>query len=228
MKLRLGLCHLVLAVGFWTAAPATAQVEFFLDQSNRNSVFPDGENYLSVTISESGEDIRFDITILDPVLQFAGDNFGIQSFGFNLADGATMIDPYWDIVGLPGGWSAQLNTRQDGFGTFEVVSQGTGWSRASPTLTFFIVGVAGDRPEDYVAMSTGNARQGNQLFSARIAGFDPDLPIGSAFFAGSTLVPLPASVLFLFPSLGVFFVWLRRQRRTVRRRSSTPVYAPAV
>lgn len=205
-----------LALGLLIAAistPANASIlSYYMDQSNEDVALPDGINYLRVDISERGDDIQFSITILDPLLAIATSNFGLQSFGFNLVHGAAAIDPDGNISGLPDGWSARSNRNQDGFGRFEVVSSGTGESRISPTLTFFIVGVAGDSPEDYVDYSGGGAGQGNQLFAGRVAGFDAGYGVESAFFGGSTVVPLPASLWLLVTGLGLLGGLIRGRR----------------
>jgi hypothetical protein len=207
-----------LALIVFTAGTAhAASVSYYLDQSNADPNLPDGVNYLRVTISDAtyGLDtaaIRFDVQLLPALTGIAGSNFGIQSFGFNttLAT-ATVLAA---ITGLPSGWSAGSNSNQDGFGSFELVDSGTGSNRQNPTLTFYVSGIAGDTPVNYVALSSGSAGQGNVFFAAHVAGFlDQDPGSGeltSAYFGGSTVVPVPAAAWLLGSALGVFG-WIRRR-----------------
>ena len=99
-------------------------VSYYLDQSNQ---LADGPGYLRVDIEDVGADIRFTVTLLEPLLSIAGspsdgDRFGIQNSGFNVAGSGT-LSPAANIAGLPEGWTAQLNPENslDGFGRFELV-----------------------------------------------------------------------------------------------------------
>jgi len=195
------LVRMWLAVGFASLCSLpvhAAMVSYFLDRSNE---LIDGPNYLRVDIQDAGADIRFTVTLLAPLLSIApasGSGFGMQSFGFNIAGNGT-LNPSVNIAGLPTGWSAQVNPsgNLDGFGKFELVADTTGQFRQSPTLTFYIVGIAGDTPSTYVAYSNG----GNpQYFASHVAGFLPQSKgsgtATSAYFAGSmaaAVVPLPAA-----------------------------------
>ncbi len=217
---RLGaIAGLLVSLAFAGTASA-ASISYYMDQSNAEPLLPDGVNYLQVTISDAtyGLDlnaIRFDVTLLSPLTSIAGSNFGIQTFGFNTTQ--TVATVLAAITGLPGGWSASSNSNQDGFGKFELVNSGSGSSRQNPTLTFYISGVAGDAPIDYAALSSGNAGQGNVMFAAHVAGFlDQDPGAGeltSAYFGGSTVVPVPAAVWLLGSALGVLAAVRRRVRR---------------
>lgn len=199
-----------------------ASVSYYLDQSNVDAYLPDGTNYLQVTISDAtfGLDtgaIRFDVTLLAPLTSIAGTNFGIQSFGFNtdLGVGAVLAA----IAGLPAGWAKASNTNQDGFGNFELVDSGSGSSRQSPTLTFYVTGIAGDAPSDYTFVSSGTAGQGNVMFATHVAGFldqDPGAgTVDSGYFGGSnpgsTTVPVPAAAWLMVSGFGVLS---RLRRRT--------------
>lgn len=199
-----------------SGAVSAASLSYYLDQTNADPLLPDGVNYLKVTISDAtfGSDssaIRFDVTVLSPLLSIAGSNFGIQSFGFNTTlSTATVLAA---ITGLPSGWGKSANMNQDGFGNFELVDSGSGSNRQNPTLTFYISGIAGDTPANYVALSSGTAGQGNQFFAAHVAGFlDQDPGAGeltSAYFGGSTVVPLPGAV-WLFGAALAALGWVRR------------------
>jgi len=215
---QLALALVFAALGTLGTPSHASTVSYFMDQSNEDMVLPDGVDYLRVDIAEVGDDIRFSITIQEPLRAIATSNFGLQAFGFNVGVGSTPVNPSNNISGLPDGWTARSGQQQDGFGMFELVSSGTGDDRISPTLTFFIVGIDGDRPEDYAAYSGGAAGQGNQFFAARVAGFDAGDGVESAFFGGSTVVPLPASVWLLGSALGLLG-WIRRARGSAEEKS---------
>ena len=200
-----------LALMFVSTARAD-MVSYFLDESNRDAVFADGaDNYVRVDIESVGEDIRFTVTILDPLIALAGNYFGLQSFGFNLAEGAFEITSA-NISGLPEGWWVRDDQNQGGFGKFEIVNRASPQDRVFPSLTFFIVGVDGDTPQDYVALSEdplgGDATQGNQFFAALIGGIDGTQTggVNSGYFAGSTevpVIPLPGGIWLLLSGLGM-------------------------
>lgn len=219
-----------LAAGFVLAAPAqAASLSYFLDQSN---ALGDNVNYLQVTIADGADGaIDFTVQALEPLLDIAGDNFGIQSFAFNVVPGGDA--EAFNVTNLPDGWRARDHYRMSLFGFFDIKLYGGGNSRLD-TLTFSITGIEGDSVEDYAILSKGNATGGHQLFAARVAGFDygelcgsPEFSrltksssskcINSAFFAGSTVtnpVPLPATA-WLF-AVGIGAVAMRTRRRYAR------------
>jgi hypothetical protein len=212
--------RLVLALLALSAASGVqaASISYYLNQSNAEPFLPDGINYVQVTLTDAtfGADanaIRFDVTILGPLTSIAGSNFGIQSFGFNTTLNTTTV--FNAIAGLPSGWSKSTNSNQDGFGNFELVSSGNGSSRQNPTLTFYVTGIAGDSLLSYVALSNGNAGQGNQFFAAHVVGFldqDPGTAdLSSAYFGGTQVVPVPAAA-WLFGSGLAALGWIRRRR----------------
>jgi hypothetical protein len=220
-----------LVAAFGLAAPAqAASLSYVLDQSN---ALTDNVNYLQVTIADGSEGaIDFTVQVLDALTGIASDNFGIQSFAFNVAAGNEALA--LNVSNLPDGWTTRDHYRMSLFGFFDIKLYGGGNSRLS-TLTFSITGIEDDTVEDYAVLSKGNATGGNQLFAARVAGFDygelcgnPEQPvrlikssskcINSAFFAGSTVtnpVPLPATA-WLF-AVGIGAVALRVRRRSELR-----------
>jgi hypothetical protein len=164
-----------------------AAVSYLLDQSNE---LDDGVNYLQVRITDGRDGaIDFGVEVLGPLGVLAGDNFGIQSFGFNVAAGG--FAEAADITGLPDGWFARQGKRMSGFGLFDIRLMGKGRERVE-TLSFSIIGVEGDSPWDYAVFSTGHGAQGHAFFAAHVAGFEYDC-ITSAFFGGSAVVPLPSA-----------------------------------
>ena len=152
---------------FMASSSHAASVSYFLDQSNK---LADGINYLKVTISDGAAgSIDFTVEALQPLLDLAGDNFGIQKFGFNILGGvAAEAD---DVDGLPENWRARNGGRMDGFGLYDVTLKGRGKNRQDP-LTFSIEGVSLDTILSYVDLSTGRAPQGFSLFSVKVGGFD--------------------------------------------------------
>jgi hypothetical protein len=162
-----------------------AAVSYLLDQSNE---LDDGVNYLEVRITDGRDGaIDFAVEVLGPLATLAGDNFGIQSFGFNVVgDGFAEAG---DITGLSDGWFAHQGKRMSGFGLFDITLMGKGWERLK-TLRFSITGVDDDSPWDYAVFSTGHGAQGHAFFAAHVAGFAYDC-ITSAYFGGSAVVPLP-------------------------------------
>ena len=206
-----GMRSIALAGVFAVAGlPAHADmVSYFLDQSNVESAFPDlGATYLRVDITDNYDasgDVRFDVTILDPRLLTG--NSGIMRFGFNLAAGATPITAV-NIL-RPANWGIATDANVDGFGNFELVTDTTAPNRVSPTLTFFISGIAGDNRFSYVELATNSddtiPLQGSHYFAAQVVAFNAVNGITSGFFGGQTpaVVPLPASVWLLVSGLGL-------------------------
>lgn len=200
-----------------TAATAhAASVSYYLDQTNLSTgPLVDGVNYLQVTIDDQGSPglINFTVQTLPALNSIAGSNFGIQTFGLNTLLNTASI-PDSAIVNLPSGWSGNVapppNTI-DGFGTFNIAVDNGGGNRLT-TLTFSI-NVPGDTITDYVKLSGGNAAQGNVFFGAHVAGFDDGAGNTSAFFGGSTPVPLPAAA-WLFGSGLLGLAGLARRRRS--------------
>lgn len=152
---------------FMASSSQAASVSYFLDQSNKLS---DGINYLKVTIADGAEgSVDFTVEALQPLLDLAGDNFGIQKFGFNILGGvAAEAD---DVSDLPENWRARNGGRMDGFGLYDVTLKAKGKNTQDP-LTFSIDGVTLDTILSYVDLSTGRAPQGFSLFAAQVTGFN--------------------------------------------------------
>ncbi len=187
-----------------------ASISYVMDQSN---ALRDGVSYLQVTISDGAEGaINFTVQALQPLLDIAGKNFGIQAFGFNV--GAGLDTDSANLTNLPAGWKTRENFRMASFGVFDLKLYAGGRSRLK-TLTFSIDGIDGDTPGDYAFFSTGKAGDGNQLFAAHVAGFEfcgRKKCLSSAFFGGgTTVVPLPATA-WLFAT-GLIGALVRARRR---------------
>ena len=146
---------------------------------------PSGTPYVQVKIDDEGSAglINFTVTLLPSILTAnAGNNFGLQSFGFNVvtpgdADGLVTED----IIDLPNvDWSAAVSfnppnsggTAQDGFGKFDAVVSDGGQGRVDPSLMFSIdLGLdqgSTDSIFDYIA---GSSTSIENLFAAHIVGF---------------------------------------------------------
>lgn len=209
---------LAASLAFATSAQAATSLSYYLDQSNE---LADGINYMQVTIADGADGaIDFTVTPLQPLLDLAGDKFEIRRFAFNF-DKEVDVDKD-NIVGLPDQWGARGTRRMDGFGRFDLSVSGSGPAHIT-SLSFSIVGVDGDTPENYVDFSRNPGDEGAAYFAARIRGLwengpcdDKDdkcrnHPINNAFIAGSTAVPLPATAwMFLTGMAGVA---LRARRR---------------
>lgn len=198
-------------VGLLSATSSqAASVSFYLDQSNK---LADGVNYLQVTIADGADgDIDFTVTALQPLLDMAGENFGIQKFAFNVVGGTPTEGR--DVTALPDKWRVRNGGRMAGFGLYDINLSGRGNNRQDP-LTFSITGISLDTILSYVDLSTGRSPQGFSFFSAHVAGLDfgncgsgtdkghrtgkgtdqgDDTCVKSAFFGGTQAVPAPPAI----------------------------------
>jgi len=187
MKMKT-IAKLVACIGLACSVNANAaSVSYYLDQSNIAS-YPDGTNYLQVTISDGAAGaIDFTITTLAGLPSTAK----MDQFGFNPASPITLSAA--NVSGLPTGWSLLGAGNMDGFGGFSVRPDTNGAATRVSTLTFSIVGITGDTINSYANLSTGTAGQGNTFFAAHVAGLTNDPNVTSGYFGGSTPVPVPAA-----------------------------------
>lgn len=201
-NLRRAFAALVLGVAGTANA---ASVSYYMDQSNTEGSWPDGVNYLQVTIFDSianPGDIEFLVTPLASLTVSAGANFGIQAFGFNSTQTLTAAN----IVD-PAGWSTGSGNL-DGFGAYQLRESGTGSNRQNP-LAFRITGISGDLVTDYAVAGSGGA-QGTYYFAAHVAGMTPVGGETSAYFGGNVVVPVPAAA-WLFGSAVGLLAMARRK-----------------
>ena len=167
-------------------------ISFYIDQSND---LLDGINYAQVTISDSSNtagDIDFVIELLDPAFTVSGSNFGMQNFSFNFDDALTLDKN--NIINLSSSdWKiSEGKNAGGGFGKYDIQLSGKGNSRTEG-LSFTISGVDGDTIYSYAMGSMLNPAA-DEFFATHIAGFDYMNGVTSAKFAGSSVVPVPASV----------------------------------
>jgi len=176
-----------------------------MNQSNTEGSWPDGINYLQVTIFDSISnpgDIEILVTPLPSLTASAGANFGIQAFGFNSTQtltAANIIDPV--------GWSTGSGNL-DGFGAYQVREDGTGSNRQNP-LALRITGISGDVLADYAVAGAGGA-QGTYYFAAHVAGMTPVAGETSAYFGGNVLVPVPAAAWLFGSAFGLLAIARRK------------------
>lgn len=176
-----------------------ASVSFYLDQS---SGLPDGVNYLQVTIADGVDGaVDFTVVALQPLLDIADSNFGIEKFAFNVVgDLATGRD---NVTALPAGWLTGQNGLVSGFGTYDLIVDIQGGSPHDP-LTFSVTGIDFDTVLSYVDLSAGDSPQGPSFFSAYVGGFnfgdcgdnerDSKNCYTGAFFGGAQAVPAPPAI----------------------------------
>ena len=203
---KMTACSLVLA---GTQVNADT-ISFYLDQSN---ALLDGVNYAQVTISDSTDtagDIDFLIELLDPAFMVSGSNFGMQNFSFNFDD-ALMLEAQ-NIINLSSSdWKiSEGKNAGGGFGKYDIQLSGKGKSRTED-LSFTITGVDGDTIYSY-AMGSYLNPEADEYFATHIAGFDYMDGVTSAKFAGSSVVPVPASV-WLFGSGLLGLAGIARRKR---------------
>ncbi|PPD05370.1 MAG: hypothetical protein CTY29_01900 [Methylobacter sp.] len=221
MKLNKKL-NLTLLAGALTGLMASqahaSAISYALDQTNVPGL-ADGVPYLTVTIEDAvyssghgifrytdANAIKFTVDIVsgfDSNGWRKYSDFGIESFGFNFAKGATTRLKEANIVPRSLEIDVDLNDiRFNGFGKFDAsisVKDSYFYSgKAVDPLVFYVIGVDDDTVQDYVASSVGGASQGNAYFSALVNGFGKSY--GSyyygkggkddfGYFGGSTQLP---------------------------------------
>ncbi len=209
------LKHSAVLAAILLAFPAQAAiVSYYLDQSDE---LADGINYLQVTISDENTpgDIDFTVQVLPGVFNVSdGSNFGMQSFAFNYDTGLT-VAPANIAITHPVSWTISENRNFGGdFGRFEFQLDGTGGSRTE-LLNFSITGVAGDSVDSYALGSSLNP-VAVEYFAAFVTDFDITNGVTGARFAGSTPVPLPATIFLFGPGLLGLSAAMRRHRTPFR------------
>jgi hypothetical protein len=210
---RAALIACVVTPFFGTVADA-ATVSYFLNQSNTAPPFPDGVNYLSLTIMDAADaegttiggytttsaDVVFTVSVLASLPP--GTGFGIDQFAFNSVLSAP---PASSNFALPTDWTLLAPGNADGFGQFELRTDTNGANDRLNPLTFAIKDVTGDTAVSYYELSSGNAGEGNYAYASHVAGLDAPGGVTSAWFAGPggtvATVPLPGAVWLLGPML---------------------------
>jgi hypothetical protein len=188
-----------------------AMLQLFLTASNTNPPFPNGNDYLQLTILDganaagvqistgsgtytaTSSDVVFEIAAASGLTPFEGTKFGLDEFAFN-----TSIKPLSTYQSgnfqLPSGWSVLMGKNADGYGMFNLLPSGSGANTTQNPLVFAITGITADSISTYEVPSTKNAGQGNQDFAAHVINIsDPNSPGTSSSWFGGTPVPLPAT-----------------------------------
>lgn len=181
MKTILGT--VLMTVLLVTGRAEAATVQYMLDQSNS---LEDGIDYLLVTISDDqAGQLDFTVESQHALGDKAGSNFGLASFGFNLASGVELSK---DDFLLPEKWKIQFNKGMSEAGKFDIRLLGTGQTRQDP-LQFSILGLG---LEDIMPGFASHAAG----FELEHCDLDGKHGPASAFIYGDTLVttvPVPAA-----------------------------------
>lgn len=206
----------VLAV---TALPTFAGITTASYVLSHSNTFSQSTNYGQVDLiaDDVAGTITFTVTIERPALYGEiGDNFGIQTFGFNFESLDLPNTAGWEFSGPAWDYSGR-NARLDGLGLYDVAITGDGGSRQDP-LSFTL-----QLPDSRLfAAVVGNFAQPNAagyFFAAHIAGFSAADNIGSHWVAATAsdyirVVPIPAPAALLLGSLGLATLFLGRRYLT--------------
>jgi len=163
-----------------------AMLQIYLTDANTNPPFPNGNDYLQLTIwdgtdaagqqistgsgtyTATASDVVFEIAPAAGLTSFEGSKFGLDEFAFN-----TKIKPLSTYASgnfvLPSGWSVKMGKNADGYGMFNLLPTGSGANTAANPLWFAITGISGDSISTYEVPSTNNAGQGNQYLRSGLS-----------------------------------------------------------
>lgn len=184
-----------------SGSAAASSVSYYMNESNKPSLFPSGSDYLQVTISDAIADdkIYFTVTPLSDLTSITGSNVKIDKFMFN---GSALAKSNIDITSA--GWKIKNNKSDPHkFGPF---SNGLVKKKGMSLLPLvFSIDADSDSVDSYAKPYAG----GDTFFAARVGGFkigcngngsggeiEGSRKCGRttrAYFAGSSLVP-PSAV----------------------------------
>jgi hypothetical protein len=220
-----------LALASLSGPAGAAMLQIYLTDANTNPPFPNGNDYLQLTIwdgtdaagkqistgsgtyTATSSDVVFEIAAASGLTPYEGTKFGLDEFAFN-----TSIKPLSTYASgnfmLPSGWSVNMGKNADGYGMFNLLPSGSGANTAASPLWFAITGITGDSISTYEVQSTKNAGQGNQDFAAHVINIsDPASPGTTSSWFGGTPVPLPAAAWLLLSGLGSLGAFARLRPR---------------
>lgn len=213
----------VLAALAPVAAASASTVTYFLNQSNTTPPFPDGTDYLRLTITDGADaagvslgsytttaaDVVFRVDVLPSLSVYQASGFGLDQFAFN---SALPTNPTSSNFVLPSGWSLAGPGNADGFGMFELRPDTNGAGNRLASLVFGIKNFSGDNALSYFDLSGGNAGQGNYAYAAHVAGLAAPGGVSSAWFAGPTAIPLPGTLPLLLTTLSALGIFVGRAK----------------
>ena len=183
---------MLLAGGMIAASGANAASATYVLDINNVFTAPGADDFVYVTVEDGtgvhADDIKFTVdannSLFDtnPFTDTQGvnqtfENFGIQSFGFNIDVASGLIFTSLDIV-YPdmlepgyGNWETSTDTNQNGYGNFDLVVKDGGRARKDP-LMFWITGVADDTIDTYTLASQDTGNAANYWFAAHVTDFN--------------------------------------------------------
>ncbi len=200
----------------WSGQQAFATT-YFLNQSNTDSVFPDGTNYAKVDVSvDSSKKVTFDVTFTSNMTGYL-----FSKFGFNWVSPTNPSPDILSKISPPANWSVSGsgNQSEDGFGKFSYeLKANNGINNAVSELKFTIdlssSGLSASTIASNFEIDASGGSEGTAFFAAHVVPVGG--PNGSLYIGGGPFVanPEPASIVSMGLAGGFLLpVFYRRMRR---------------